>query len=79
MASKRASTEPVAKAPPPTSPAPAPTGGKRALTSRERARLRGLTMCDERTIRKWWNDPADVHPAIADRLAGAAVQAGVKP
>ena len=42
-----------------------------ALTARDRARLRALTLCDETTIDRWWRHE-DVRPATDERLASAA-------
>lgn len=49
---------------------------KEPLTPRQRAQLRGVTFCDERTIKRWWAG-ARVHPAIAQVLQGAAKSLGI--
>lgn len=67
VANKSAGKAPASGEPPP----------KRELTSRERAQLRAMTMCDERTIKRWWTGER-VHPAIAESLRVAAKKLGIQ-
>ena len=53
-----------------------PADRKKPLHPAHRARIRGLTLVDERTIKRWWSGE-NVHHAIADKLAAAAAQLGV--
>lgn len=53
-----------------------PADRTQPLAPEHRARLRGLTLVDERTIKRWWGGQK-VHHAIADKLAAAATQLGV--
>lgn len=67
-ASKSASKPPAATEP----------TSKRELTARERVQLRAMTMCDERTIKRWWAGVRG-NSHIDKALAIAAKKLGIKP
>ena len=53
-----------------------PADRAKPLHPEHRARIRGLTIIDERTIKRWWNGEK-VHHALADKLTAAAAQLGI--
>jgi hypothetical protein len=50
---------------------------KGVLTPGDRARLRADTMCDERTIKRWWLGQS-VRASSAERLEAAAKRLGIR-
>ena len=56
--------------------ATSPADRAKPLHPHHRARLRGLTMIDERTIKRWW-EGGRVHRSIAKELEAAAKQFGI--
>jgi len=72
MMPSRTATKPPASTPEAPESAPPPP-----LTTEQRAKLRAITMCDERTIKRWWARES-VNRAIAFRLDFAARELGIR-
>jgi hypothetical protein len=54
---------------------PTPTESRPLRTS-ERARLRAVSLCADKTIVRWWNGE-EVRAASAERLERAAAETGI--